>query len=180
PEEETFQGWLIIFDLFTLPNVTDQELFWRSDQYDFAIVLPAAGLEFFWHFAHGGERFYLNFMVQWVMGVGHDRHLSVTAGLLEFDTSKVNKQIFIPASVLLCQATTHKVETYVFHMFRHYGFSWKRESVDYFLLQSNSKYITWWSMALSLLIVTSGYLRLLFLKSLFVSNTGTEGEKPRC
>ncbi|XP_005461158.1 transmembrane emp24 domain-containing protein 6 isoform X1 [Oreochromis niloticus] len=77
-------------------------------------------------------------------------------------------------------ATTHKVETYVFHMFRHYGFSWKRESVDYFLLQSNSKYITWWSMALSLLIVTSGYLRLLFLKSLFVSNTGTEGEKPRC
>ncbi|CAI5675297.1 unnamed protein product [Oreochromis niloticus] len=76
--------------------------------------------------------------------------------------------------------TTHKVETYVFHMFRHYGFSWMRKSVDYFLLQSNSKYVTWWSMALSLLIVTSGYLRLLFLKSLFVSNTGTEGEKPRC
>uniref|UniRef100_A0A3Q2V856 Transmembrane p24 trafficking protein 6 n=1 Tax=Haplochromis burtoni TaxID=8153 RepID=A0A3Q2V856_HAPBU len=115
-EEETFQGWLIIFDLtaaqtllspfhvldmlcwipcFFLgflfwgsahgvpqtnarPDVTDQELFWGSDQYDFAIVLPAAGLECFWHFAHRGERFYLNFMVQWVMGVGHDRHLSVT------------------------------------------------------------------------------------------------------
>lgn len=99
---------------------------------------------------------------------------------MEFDTSKVNKQIFIPVSVLLCQTTTHKVETYVFHMFRHYGFSRMRKSVDYFLLQSNSKYITWWSMALSLLIVTSGYLQLLFLKSLFVNNTGTEGEKPRC
>lgn len=101
-EEETFQGWLIIFDLtaaqtllspfhvldmlcwipcFFLgflfwgsahgvpqtnarPDVTDQELFWGSDQYDFAIVLPAAGLECFWHFAHRGERFYLNFMVR--------------------------------------------------------------------------------------------------------------------
>lgn len=46
------------------PDVTDQELFWGSDQYDFAIVLPAAGLECFWHFAHRGERFYLNFMVR--------------------------------------------------------------------------------------------------------------------
>uniref|UniRef100_A0A668T3A3 GOLD domain-containing protein n=1 Tax=Oreochromis aureus TaxID=47969 RepID=A0A668T3A3_OREAU len=233
------------------PDVTDQELFWGSDQYDFAIVLPAAGLECFWHFAHHGERFYLNFMVQWVMGVGHDRHLSVTVnapsdlllstiddakGQINFEAAEsgfyqmcfsnfhnrfgamqislsfgvyydtyqdpskseeeekkkkeeISKElnntlsvieIFIPASVLLCQITTHKVETYVFHMFRYYGFSRMRKSVDYFLLQSNSKYITWWSMALSLLIVTSGYLQLLFLKSLFVSNTGTEGEKPRC
>ncbi|XP_031726408.1 transmembrane emp24 domain-containing protein 6-like isoform X2 [Anarrhichthys ocellatus] len=60
------------------PNMTDQELFWGTDQYDFSVVLPAAGLQCFWHFAHRGERFYLSFMVQWVMGVGHDRHLSVT------------------------------------------------------------------------------------------------------
>lgn len=46
------------------PNITDQELFWGSDQYDFSVVLPAAGLECFWHFAHRGERFYLHFMVR--------------------------------------------------------------------------------------------------------------------
>lgn len=50
------------------PDVSDQELFWGADQYDFAIVLPAAGLECFWHFAHRGEHFYLNFMVIWPYG----------------------------------------------------------------------------------------------------------------
>ncbi|XP_007234393.2 transmembrane emp24 domain-containing protein 6 [Astyanax mexicanus] len=59
------------------PDITDQELFWGADQYDFAIVLPAAGLDCFWHFAHLGEHFYLHFMVQWVTGVAVDRHLSV-------------------------------------------------------------------------------------------------------
>lgn len=43
----------------------DQDLFWGADQYDFAIVLPASGLECFWHFAHHGEQFYLNFMVMY-------------------------------------------------------------------------------------------------------------------
>lgn len=46
------------------PNITDQQLFWGADQYDFSVVLPAAGLECFWHFAHRGETFYLNFMVR--------------------------------------------------------------------------------------------------------------------
>lgn len=46
------------------PNMTDQELFWGADQYDFSVVLPASGLECFWHFAHRGEKFYLNFMVR--------------------------------------------------------------------------------------------------------------------
>ena len=45
------------------PNPSDQSLFWGADQYDFSIVVPAAGLECFWHFAHHGERFYLTFMV---------------------------------------------------------------------------------------------------------------------
>ncbi|PWA19903.1 hypothetical protein CCH79_00016594 [Gambusia affinis] len=76
------------------------------------------------------------------------------------------------------QAATSKVERDVFHMFRYYSFSRMRKSADHFLLLSNSQYITWWSMALSLLIVTSGYLQLLFLKSLFVSKA--EAEKPRC
>lgn len=46
------------------PNITDQQLFWGSDQYDFSVVLRAAGMECFWHFAHRGERFYLSFMVR--------------------------------------------------------------------------------------------------------------------
>ncbi|TSK28098.1 Transmembrane emp24 domain-containing protein 6 [Bagarius yarrelli] len=56
---------------------SDQELFWGADHYDFAIVLPASDLECFWHFAHKGEHFYLNFMVQWATGISVDRHLSV-------------------------------------------------------------------------------------------------------
>lgn len=46
------------------PNITDQELFWGEDQYDFSVVLRAAGMDCFWHFAHSGERFYLSFMVR--------------------------------------------------------------------------------------------------------------------
>lgn len=46
------------------PDLTDQELFWGADQYDFSMMLRAEGLECFWHFAHRGERFYLNFMVR--------------------------------------------------------------------------------------------------------------------
>ncbi|XP_069019190.1 transmembrane emp24 domain-containing protein 6 [Embiotoca jacksoni] len=222
------------------PSMTDQELFWGADQYDFAVVLPAAGMECFWHFAHKGEMFYLSFMVQWVTGVGHDRHLSVTVnapggllvstaddakGQINFETKETGfyqmcfsnfhnrfstMQVFISFGVFydsnqdsgkskeeerkkkeeisrdinntlsIIEDTTHKVEKYVFHMFRHYNFGRMRKSADYFLLLSNSQYITWWSTALSLLIVTSGYLQLLFLKSLFVSQSATEEEKPRC
>ena len=46
------------------PDMTDQELFWGADQYDFSVVLPASALECFWHFAHHGEQFYLSFMVR--------------------------------------------------------------------------------------------------------------------
>lgn len=46
------------------PHISDQELFWGSDQYDFSVVLSAAGMNCFWHFAHHGERFYLSFMVR--------------------------------------------------------------------------------------------------------------------
>ncbi|XP_072241380.1 transmembrane emp24 domain-containing protein 6 [Leuresthes tenuis] len=222
------------------PNITDQELFWGADQYDFSVVLPAAGTECFWHFGHYGEIFYLNFMVQWVTGVGTDRHLSVTvnspSGLLEsivddavgqinfeakatgfyqmcfsnFHNRLSTMQVFLSFGVYyenyqdpskkkeeemmkeeeigkelnntlsIIEGATHKVENYVFHMFRYYSFGRMRKSADYFLLLSNSKYITWWSTALSILIITSGYLQLLFLKSLFVSKTCTEDEKPRC
>ncbi|XP_048829225.1 transmembrane emp24 domain-containing protein 6-like [Brienomyrus brachyistius] len=54
-----------------------QELLWGSDQYDFAIVVQASALDCFWHHVHQGEKFYLNYMVQWVTGVA-DRRLSVS------------------------------------------------------------------------------------------------------
>lgn len=78
------------------------------------------------------------------------------------------------------QHASHKVENYVFHMFRYYNFGRMKRSADHFLLLSNSQYVTWWSTALSLLIVTSGYLQLLFLKRLFVTKTSGEEQKPRC
>ncbi|TKS73107.1 Transmembrane emp24 domain-containing protein 6 p24 family protein gamma-5 [Collichthys lucidus] len=222
------------------PNMTDQELFWGADQYDFSVVLPASGLECFWHFAHRGEKFYLNFMVQWVTGVGHDRHLSVSVnapsslvvGTVDDANGQINfkaeetgfyqmcfsnfhnhfgtMQVFLSFGVYydsfqdptkskeeekkkkeevskdlnntlsIIEEASHKVENYVFHMFRYYSFGRMRKSADYYLLQSNSQYITWWSTALSLLIITSGYLQLLFLKRLFITKTCTEDEKPRC
>ncbi|XP_077425040.1 transmembrane emp24 domain-containing protein 6 [Vanacampus margaritifer] len=83
------------------PNMTDQELFWGADQYDFSVLLPAAGTDCFWHFAHHGEKFYLSFMVQWVTGVGHDRHLSVTVnapdGLLLSTVDDANGQVELDA-----------------------------------------------------------------------------------
>lgn len=87
---------------------------------------------------------------------------------------------YLDVCVLLLQDATHKVENYVFHMFRHYNFGRMTKSADFFLLMSNSQYVTWWSAALSLLIVTSGYLQLLFLKRLFTTSSGGEDEKPRC
>nr|XP_020443686.1 transmembrane emp24 domain-containing protein 6-like isoform X2 [Monopterus albus] len=178
-------------------------------------------------------------LVQWVAGLGHDRHLSVTVnapsgllvsavddakGQVDFEAEETGfyqmcfsnfhnhfgtMQVFLSFGVYysdedrdksreeekrkkeevrrdlnntlsVIEDATHKVQSYVFHMFRYYSSGRMRKSADYFLLLSNSQYISWWSTALSLLIVTSGYLQLLFLKRLFISKTGTEQEKPRC
>ncbi|XP_026220458.1 transmembrane emp24 domain-containing protein 6-like [Anabas testudineus] len=53
-------------------------LFRGSDRYDFAVVVPAAGMECFWHFAHQSGSFYLTYMVQWATGVATDQRLFVT------------------------------------------------------------------------------------------------------
>ncbi|XP_061696637.1 transmembrane emp24 domain-containing protein 6 [Syngnathoides biaculeatus] len=83
------------------PDATDQELFWGADQYHLAVVLPAAGMDCFWHFAHRGEKFYLSFTAQWVTGVGHDRHLSVTlnapSGLLLSTVDDAHGQVDLDA-----------------------------------------------------------------------------------
>ncbi|XP_070686468.1 transmembrane emp24 domain-containing protein 6-like [Pempheris klunzingeri] len=53
-------------------------LFRGSDHYDFAVEVPAAGTECFWHFAHQSGSFYLTYMVQWVTGMANDHRLFVT------------------------------------------------------------------------------------------------------
>uniref|UniRef100_A0A8C7TP61 GOLD domain-containing protein n=1 Tax=Oncorhynchus mykiss TaxID=8022 RepID=A0A8C7TP61_ONCMY len=208
----------------------DKDLFWGADQYDFAVVLRASGLECFWHFAHQGERFYLTFMVQWVTGVGNDRHLSVTVnspkGLLlskiDEATGQINfvaeetgfyqmcfsnfhnrfgsMQVFLNFGVYYDSSDDQRkqkeeekkvqkdlnntlsiIEGYVFHMFRHYNFGRMRKGADYYLLLSNSKYITWWSAVQSVVIVMAGYLQLFFLKRLFNTRPTTEApERTRC
>ncbi|KAF3855362.1 hypothetical protein F7725_023417 [Dissostichus mawsoni] len=179
-------------------NMTDQELFWGTDQYDFSVVVPAAGLECFWHFAHRGERFYLSFMVR----PRHERnvltHLSVTVNapssliMATVDDAKgqINFETEETGFYQMCFSNFHNrfgtmqvflsFGNHVFHMFRYYNFGRMRKSADFFLLLSNSQYVTWWSLFLSFLIVTSGYLQLLFLKRLFITKSGTEEEKPRC
>ncbi|XP_067447181.1 uncharacterized protein [Thunnus thynnus] len=64
----------------------------------------------------------------------------------------------VTAELCKLKGSTHKVELYVFHTIRHYAFDRMMKSADFFLLQSNSQYVTWWSVALSLLIVTSGFM----------------------
>ncbi|XP_029288965.1 transmembrane emp24 domain-containing protein 6-like [Cottoperca gobio] len=56
----------------------DAGLFRGSDKYDFAVEVPAAGMECFWHFAHQSGSFYLTYMVQWVTGMANDHRLFVT------------------------------------------------------------------------------------------------------
>ncbi|KAJ8412879.1 hypothetical protein AAFF_G00104610 [Aldrovandia affinis] len=218
----------------------DQELLWGSDQYDFAIVLKASGLECFWHFAHHGERFYLTYMVQWVTGMANDRHLSVTVnspdGLLvatmDDATGQINFQAEETGFYQMCLSNFHnrfgsmqvflnfgvyyngaeeaqkqkeeqkkkkeeankhlndtlstiedsaiKLQGNTFHMWRHYNFARMRKGADYFLLLSNSSYVTWWSAAQSLVIIGAGYLQLFFLKRLFHTKTNMETDKPRC
>ncbi|XP_031135747.1 transmembrane emp24 domain-containing protein 6 [Sander lucioperca] len=56
----------------------DAGFFRGSDKYDFAVEVPAAGMECFWHFAHQSGNFYLTYMVQWVTGMASDPQLFVT------------------------------------------------------------------------------------------------------
>ncbi|XP_051238886.1 transmembrane emp24 domain-containing protein 6-like [Dicentrarchus labrax] len=78
-------------------NEADAGLFRGSDKYDFAVVVPAAGMECFWHFAHQSGSFYLIYMVQWVTGMANDHRLFVTVnspqGILIVSKNKAVGQI---------------------------------------------------------------------------------------
>nr|XP_056718807.1 transmembrane emp24 domain-containing protein 6 [Euleptes europaea] len=62
-----------------LSSSSDQPLFRGADRYDFAIVIPAGGIDCFWQFAHQSGYFYFSYEVQWTSGLGHDRHILATA-----------------------------------------------------------------------------------------------------
>ncbi|XP_026878498.2 transmembrane emp24 domain-containing protein 6-like [Electrophorus electricus] len=219
------------------PDVSDQELFWGADQYDFAIVLPATGLDCFWHFAHQGERFYLNFMVQWVTGLANDKHLSVIVnapsglimssvddakgeiafiagetgfyqmcfsnfhnhfgsmqiflnfgvyyeGLKDFkkeeEIKKEEEREHLNKTISTMEESSNRLQTFMFHMWRYYNIERMRRGTDYFLLQSNSSYVSTWSAVQGFVIIMAGYLQLFFLKRLFDIKPTTETEKPRC
>ncbi|XP_043084704.1 transmembrane emp24 domain-containing protein 6 [Puntigrus tetrazona] len=221
------------------PELSDQELFWGSDQYDFSIVLRAGDLQCYWHFAHFGESFYLHFMVQLVTGVALDRHLSVTvnapSGLIvgqvddasgqvalsvketgfyqmcfsNFHNRFGSMQVFlnfgvyyegqkdiekqkeeekkkkeqdmkqINSTLSFIEDSSSRLQRFVFHMWRHYNYERMRRGADFYLLQSNSTYVSSWSVLQSLVIITAGYLQLCCLKRLF-SSRPAEGDKPRC
>ncbi|KAG9342001.1 hypothetical protein JZ751_018319 [Albula glossodonta] len=178
----------------TEPNVNlgGQDLFRGHDQYDFAIFLPASGQECFWHFAHQSGRFYLTYMVQWATGMANSRQLTTTVsspqgflvaisedatGHISFQTKETeeeNKHLNNTLSTI--EESVNKLQGYIFHMWRHYNFARMRKGTDHYLLISNYNYVNWWSAAQSLVIVTAGYLQLLFLKKLFHTDT----KKPRC
>ncbi|XP_053126565.1 transmembrane emp24 domain-containing protein 6 [Hemicordylus capensis] len=78
-------GWLVGLELAQarksepLSGSGDQPLSRGADQNDFAIVIPAGGIECFWQFAHQSGYFYFSYQVQWTSGIGHDRHILATA-----------------------------------------------------------------------------------------------------
>ncbi|XP_026575568.1 transmembrane emp24 domain-containing protein 6 [Pseudonaja textilis] len=50
----------------------------KRDQYDFAIVIPAGGIECLWQFAYQNGSFFFSYEVQKTLGLGHDRHILAT------------------------------------------------------------------------------------------------------
>lgn len=46
-----------------LSGSSDQPLFRGADRYDFAIVIPAGGIECFWQFAHQSGYFFFSYEV---------------------------------------------------------------------------------------------------------------------
>ncbi|XP_006006824.2 transmembrane emp24 domain-containing protein 6 [Latimeria chalumnae] len=216
------------------PDVQSHEEapFHGSDQYNFAIFVPASEIECFWHFADQGGYFYFSYEIQWVTGIGRDRHISATVntpsgflidtsqnirGQINFKTQETgfyqlclsnrhnhfgSMQVFLNFGVFYddfgeenkkaeerkrlndtleaIKDSTRKVQGFVFHMWRFYNFARMRKGADFYLVLSNYNYVNWWSAALSLLIVLSGFLQLYFLKRLFNVKTTTDTKKPRC
>ncbi|XP_062997290.1 transmembrane emp24 domain-containing protein 6 [Elgaria multicarinata webbii] len=62
-----------------LRDSADASPFGGQVQHDFAIVVPAGGIECFWQEAYQDGQFFFGYEVQWTSGMGHDRHILATA-----------------------------------------------------------------------------------------------------
>ncbi|CAL8375148.1 unnamed protein product [Arctogadus glacialis] len=193
-----------------------------ADRYDFALVVPAATQECFWHFAHQSGNFYLDHMVQWVTGMASDHRLAVRVlspdgslisssyqviGQIHFETQttgfyqmclgnqnrlgavrvflnfgvvyggqEVTEVNGVNSSLLNIQGSVVRLQTAVFHIWRFYSHARARRGGDLHLLDSTRDYVSWWSLAQTLVILTAGPLQLLFLRRLFINHT----HKTRC
>ncbi|XP_057186069.1 transmembrane emp24 domain-containing protein 6 [Triplophysa rosa] len=85
----------------------------------------------------------------------------------------------INSTLSIIGESTNRLQTFVFHMWRHYNYERMRRGSDFYLLQSNHSYVSSWSAVQSLIIITAGYLQLYYLKRLFNTNP-TQTDKPRC
>ncbi|XP_071770490.1 transmembrane emp24 domain-containing protein 6-like [Centroberyx gerrardi] len=111
----------------------------------------------------GGVRVFLNFGV-------------VYEGFEEAKRELEEGEKVLNTTLARIQESTQKLQTQIFHMWRHYNFARMRKGKDHYLLLSNLSYVSCWSAAQSLAILLSGYLQLLFLKRLF----HTDSHRPPC
>ncbi|XP_032709973.1 transmembrane emp24 domain-containing protein 6 isoform X2 [Lontra canadensis] len=99
-----FGAGLVVLNLVTsarsqktepLSGSGDQLLFHGADRSDFAIMIPPAGTECFWQFAHQNGYFYFSY--ERTLGMSHDRHVAATAhtpqGFLIDSSQNVRGQI---------------------------------------------------------------------------------------
>ncbi|XP_067905308.1 transmembrane emp24 domain-containing protein 6 [Heterodontus francisci] len=101
-------------------------------------------------------------------------------GFGEKKEAENKEKVQLNDTVSAIQDTTIKVQSYVFHMWRFYNFARMRKGADYFIVLASNNYVNWWSFAQSVVIVSSGFLQLYFLRRLFVVRVTTANEKPRC
>ncbi|KAM3609330.1 uncharacterized protein V6R79_013091 [Siganus canaliculatus] len=69
---------LWVWTLESDPSLRSSDVFAASDKCDFAVEVPAATKDCFWHFARRGGSFYLTYLVQWATGMASDLRLIVT------------------------------------------------------------------------------------------------------
>ncbi|KAM6253181.1 transmembrane emp24 domain-containing protein 6 [Porphyrio hochstetteri] len=65
------------------------------------------------------------------------------------------------------EVSIRRLQLRLFHMWRFYHLARMRRGADSFLLESNHRYVSWWSAAQSCAILLSGALQLRCLKRLF-------------
>ncbi|XP_012683542.2 transmembrane emp24 domain-containing protein 6-like [Clupea harengus] len=97
-------------------------------------------------------------------------------GDLEREDEREKYEEQLNSTISSIQMSASKLNTYVVNMWRFYNYGRMKRTTDHYLLVSNSNYISWWSAAQSIVILTAGYLQLFIIKQFFHTQTN----KPRC